>query len=41
LRDQVKQCEGIKNQLSDKFKLLPDDRKVIMERLDNTDNEIA
>lgn len=41
LRDQVKQCEGIKNQLSDKFKLLRDDRKVIMERLDNTDHEIA
>ena len=41
LRDQVKQCEGIKNQLSDKFKLLRDDRKVIMERMDNTDNELA
>ena len=40
LRDQVKQCEGIKAQLQDKFKMLRDDRSVTIARLDHTDNEL-
>ena len=40
LREQVKHCEGIKAQLSDKFKLIRDDRTLIMGRLDHTDTEL-
>ena len=40
LREQVKHCESIKTQLSDKFKMLRDDRSVTISRLDHTDHEL-
>lgn len=41
LREQVKQCEGIKAQLEDKFRMLRDDRSLTIARLDHTDNELT
>ena len=40
LRGQVKACEQIKLQLSEKFALLRDDRSIIMQRIDHTDSEV-